>query len=144
AIAAAIRRRDPRLLAVAGAGVVLSILTSLDFGAFTLLTILVAALRFRGQRLRAIRFTAAGGVGAAIVAFIVLGVFGIAGDFVRVTLFEIPPLAAAYALTPYHMPPSLGPMANVPEVLAGLFDKAAYLYVVWGIVAIVVGAALAR
>jgi len=42
----AIRRRDPRWLMAAGAGVVVCILTSLDHGAYAMLTLLIAALRF--------------------------------------------------------------------------------------------------
>jgi hypothetical protein len=42
------------------------------------------------------------------------------------------------------MPPALGPIHYIPEVLAALFDKSLFLYVVWPIVAIVAGAALAR
>jgi hypothetical protein len=143
-IAAALRKRDPRWLAVAGALVVLGIFTSLDFGGVALITILVAALRFRGQRLRALTYAAIGGVGASIVAFIVLAIYGIAGDFVRVTLLEIAPLTAAYALPPYNMPPALAGMSNVPEVLATLFNKSAYLYVVWALIAVAAAAALAR
>jgi len=143
-IAAALRKRDPRWLVAAGALVVLGIFTSLDFGGVALITILVAALRFRGQRLRALACAAIGGVGASIVAFILLGIYGIAGDFVRVTLFEIVPLTAAYALPPYNMPPALAGISNVPEVLATLFNKSSYLYVAWAIVAIAAAAALAR
>ncbi|MEK6373101.1 MAG: hypothetical protein AABO58_10430 [Acidobacteriota bacterium] len=143
-IAAALRKRDPRWLAVAGVLVVLGIFTSLDFGGVALITILVAVLRFRGQRWRALTYAAIGGAGASIAAFIILGLYGIAGDFVRVTLFEIAPLSAVYALPPYNMPPALAGMSNVPEVLATLFSKSAYLYVAWALVAIAAGAALAR
>lgn len=143
-IAAALRKRDPRWLAAAGALVVLGIFTSLDFGGVALITILVAALRFRGQRLQALKYAAIGGVGASIVAFIVLAIYGIAGDFVRVTLFEIAPLTAAYALPPYNMPPALAGMSNVPEVLATLFNKSVFLYVAWALIAIAAAAALAR
>jgi hypothetical protein len=143
-VAAALRKRDPRWLAAAGALMMLAIFTSLDFGAFALIVILVAALRFRGQRLRALTYAAIGGAGASIVAFIALGIYGVAGDFVRVTLFEIAPLASAYALPPYNMPPPMLGMHNVPEVLATLFNKSAYLYVVWALIAIATGAALAR
>ena len=48
---------------------------------------------------------------------------GIAGDFFRVTLFEVAPLTAAYALPPWSMPPTLFPIHYVPEVLAALFDN---------------------
>jgi hypothetical protein len=142
-IAFALRRRDPRWMAVAGVTVVLSILMSLDFGLFALLIILIATLRFDDKR-RALACTAIGGIAAALVAFIVLGIAGIAGAFVRVTLFEIAPLAAAYALPPFTTPPALGPIHNVPEVLAALFDKSLYLIVVWPVVAIAAAAALAR
>ena len=143
-IAAAQRRRRPQWLAAAGAGVVVSIAMSLDFGLFALMIILIAVLRFREQRPRALAYTAIGGAAASMVLFIVLGMYGIAGDFVRVTLFEIAPLAGAYALPPFQTPAALAPIANVPEVLAALFDKSTYLYVVWAIVAIAAGAALVR
>jgi hypothetical protein len=142
-IAVALRKRDPRWLAAAGVMVVLSILTSLDFGLFALLIILVATLRFRDQKRRALAWTAIGGTAASIVLFIILGINGIAGDFVRVTLFEIAPLTAAYALPPFTATPALLGR-NIPEVLALLFDKSIYLIVVWPIVAIAAAAALVR
>lgn len=138
-IATALRRRDPRWLGAAGVGVVISILMSLDFGLFALITILVAS-----WRMRSIKYTAIGGAGAAAVVFVVLALFGIAGDYVRVTLFEIAPLAAVYAPAPFHAPPQLDAIRNVPEVLAGVFDKTAYLYVVWVLVALGTSAALLR
>jgi hypothetical protein len=143
-VVAALRRRDPRWLAVGGVAVVVAILTSLDYGLFALLTILVAVLRFHRQRIRALAYTAIGGASAAFVLFASLAVYGIAGDFVRVTLFEYAPLAEAYALPPFNEPPSLDPIHNIPEVLAGLFDKSSYLFVIWPVVAIAVAAALAR
>jgi GNAT superfamily N-acetyltransferase len=143
-IAAALRRRDPRWLAPAGVIVVIAILNSLDFGLFALVIILIAVLRFRGQRLRALAYTAMGGAGAAIVTFVILGVYGIAGDFVRVTLFEIAPLSAVYSLNPWTTPPTLAPIHNAPEVLAAIFDKSSYLFVLWALVAIAVAAALLR
>src|SRR5205085_7746709 len=114
-VAAALRKRGPRWLAAAGVAVVIAILNSLDFGLFSLVIILIAVLRFRGQRVRAMAYTAMGGAGAAIVTFIILGIYGIAGDFVRVTLFEIAPLGAVYALNPWTTPPSIGPLHNAPE-----------------------------
>jgi len=151
-IAAALRRRDPRLLAVAGVGVVVSILMSLDFGAFALIALLVSLSRFAGEGGpersegpdEGLRYAAIGGIAAAIVVFIILAIFGIAGDYVRVTLFEIAPLAAAYAPPPFHAPQALDDIHNIPEVLSGLFNKVAYLYVVWVLVAIGASAALVR
>src|SRR5207244_1018398 len=66
-IAAALRRRDPRWLAVGGVAVVLAILNSLDYGLFALIAILVAAIRVPGQRLRALAYTAIGGAGTTLV-----------------------------------------------------------------------------
>jgi hypothetical protein len=142
-VAAALRRRDPRWLAVAGVGVVLSILMSLDFGLFALLVILIAALRMP-ERAKALFYTVIGGAAASIVLFVVLAIYGIAGDFVRITLFEIAPLTAAYALPPFNTPAALAPIHNIPEVLAALFDKSIYLFVVWTVVAVAAGAALVR
>jgi hypothetical protein len=130
-IACAFRRRDPRWLAAAGAGVVICILTSLDHGAYMLLTLFIAALRFRGGRKRAFTFSAIGGGVAAIVAFAAMAVYGIAADFIRVTLFEIASLGPVYTLTPFSAPPSLEKIGFLPEVLGALFDKSAFLYVFW-------------
>src|SRR5262249_35726369 len=143
-IAVALRKRGPRWMIAAGAAVVLAIFTSLDFGLFALLISLAATLRFRDQKLRALASTAIGGIGASIIAFIILGIDGIAGDFVRVTLFEVAPLTAAYALPPWSTPPALNAIHNIPEVLAALFDKSLYLLIVWPLVAIAAAAALAR
>ncbi|MEA2161935.1 MAG: hypothetical protein QOK37_62 [Thermoanaerobaculia bacterium] len=130
-LAYAVRRRDPRWLIAAGIGVVICIFTSLDQGAYALLTILIASLRFRGERKRALMFAAIGGGGAAIVAFSAMAVYGIAGDFVRVTLFEIATLGPAYVLTPYDAPAALQRINNVPEVLGALLDKTSWQYVFW-------------
>jgi hypothetical protein len=148
-LAAALRKRDPRWLAVAGVLVVVSILMSLDFGLFALITLLISLSRLGGRGWRGapgegLLYAAAGGAAATIFLFVILAIHGMAGDFVRVTLFEIAPLTAAYALPPFQTPAALAPIHNVPEVLAGLFDKSTFLYVVWAIVAIAAGAALVR
>jgi hypothetical protein len=141
-IAYAIRRRDPRWLAGAGAGVVIAVLTSLDHGAYTLLTLLIAVLRFRDDRKRALTFTAIGGGVTALIAFVAMGIYGIAGDFVRVTIFEIATLGPVYTLSPFDAPASLQRINNIPEVLAALFDKSAFLYVFWPVMMLLVVAAL--
>jgi len=130
-IACAFRRRDPRWLAAAGVGVVICILTSLDHGAYMLLTLFIAALRFGGDRKRAFTFSAIGGGAAAVIAFAAMALYGIAVDFVRVTLFEIASLGPVYTLTPFSAPLSLEKIGFLPEVLGALFDKSAFLYVFW-------------
>jgi hypothetical protein len=141
-IAYAIRRRDARWLAAAGAGVVVCILTSLDHGAYALLTLLIAALRFRDDRKRALMFTAIGGGAAALITFAAMALYGVAADFVRVTIFEIASLGPVYTLSPFDAPPSLQKIANIPEVLGGLLDKSAYLYVFWPVMMLIVVLAL--
>jgi len=136
-VAYAIRRRDPRWLAVAGAGAVICILTSLEQGAYLLLVLVITTLRFRGDRIRALKFTAIGGGGAAIITFITMGIYGIAVDFVRVTIFEIATLGSAYTLTPYDAPPALQRI-NIPEALGALFDKSSWQYVMWPVMMLLV------
>jgi hypothetical protein len=140
-VAYAIRRRDPRWLAVAGAGAVICIFTSLEQGAYLLLVLVVTMLRFRGDRIRALKFSAIGGGGAAIIAFLAMGIYGIAVDFVRVTIFEIATLGPVYTLTPYDAPPALQ-LNNIPEVLGALLDKTAWLYVMWPVMMMLVVLAL--
>lgn len=141
-IACAIRRRDPRWLAAAGAGVVICILTSLDHGAYTLLVLLIAALRFPGDRKRALLWSGVGGIAAALIAFIWMSLCGIAGDFVRVTITEIATLGPVYTMDVYDAPAALQRINNVPEVLAALFDKSSWLYVFWPVMMLLVVAAL--
>lgn len=141
-IAYAIRRRNPRWLAAAGTGVVVCILTSLDQGAYMLLTILIAALRFTGDRKRALTFTAIGGGVSAVLAFAVMALFGIAVDFVRVTITEIATLGPAYTLSVFDAPQSLKQINNVPEVLGALLDKTAFGYVLWPVIMLLVVVAL--
>jgi hypothetical protein len=141
-IAYAIRRRDARWLAAAGAGVVVCILTSLDHGAYTLLVLLIAALRFRGDRKRALLWAGSGGIATALIVFVWMGICGIAGDFVRVTITEIATLGPVYTLDAFDAPSALESINNVPEVLAALFDKSSWLYVFWPVMMLLVVAAV--
>ncbi|HSY47564.1 MAG TPA: hypothetical protein VLC46_02010 [Thermoanaerobaculia bacterium] len=141
-IAYAIRRRDPRWLAAAGVGVVLCVLTSLDEGAYMLLTLFVAVLRFRGDRKRAWTFALAGGGATALIVFAAMALYGIAGDFVRTTIFEVATVGPAYTLTPFDAPQVVQTISNIPEVLGVLLDKRAYLYVFWPLMMLLVVATL--
>jgi hypothetical protein len=141
-IAYAIRRRDPRWLAAAGAGVVICILTSLDHGAYSLIVLLIAALRFRDDRKRALLYAAIGGGSVAAIAFAAMALYGIAIDFIRVTLFEIATLGPVYTLTPFDAPAALQKVANIPEALGALLDKSAYLYIFWPLMMLLVVAAI--
>src|SRR3954454_5411211 len=141
-IAYALRRRNPRWLAAAGVGVVICILTSLDHGAYTLIALLISAIRFPSDRKRAFLSSAAGLGGAAIVAFAAMALNGIAVDFVRVTLFEIASLGPVYTLTYFDAPPAMQHANNIPEVLGALLDKSAFLYVFWPVMMLLVVVAM--
>jgi len=141
-IAYALRRRDPRWLIAAGVGVVVCILTSLDHGAYTLITLLIAVIRFPADRKRAFVSAAIGGGAAGIVAFAAMALDGIAIDFVRVTLFEIASLGPVYTLNVFEAPAALLRANNIPEVLGALLDKSSYLYVFWPVMMMLVVVAL--
>lgn len=127
----AVRKRRPRLLALAAAGVVLSFMTSLDFGVYSGLALLIAVWCFRGSRLRALREAVAGGAIAAVVVAIALAIAGILGDFLRVTFREVLTLGPVYALTPFDAPPAINTTHFIPDILATLLDRGAYSYLVW-------------
>jgi hypothetical protein len=138
----ALRRRNPRWLAAAGVGVVICILTSLDHGAYTLIALLIAVIRFPGDRKRALMSAAIGSGTAAIVTFAAMALAGFAIDFVRVTIFEIASLGPVYTLTYFDAPPAMQHANNIPEVLGALLDKSAFLYMFWPVMMLLVVLAL--
>jgi hypothetical protein len=142
-LAAAMRRRNPRLFAAAGFGAVLSALSSLDFGGCTVIALVVALIRFRPNPLRAWRDAAIGIACALVPLFAILAAFGIARSFVTTTLFEILTLGPVSTQTPFTAPQVLKTTFRFfPEVLAGVFDRSALMYVVWGCAAILAGVLL--
>jgi hypothetical protein len=129
-IVAAVRRRKPRLLFGAGLLAVVAGITSLDFAAYTFVTLVVAMIRFR-PRMPALRAAASGiAVGVTILA-IALASFGTLGAFIRTTFIEIPSLGPAYAMNPFTAPAAFKSLRYFPEVIAAFFDRGAYLYLVW-------------
>jgi hypothetical protein len=128
---AAVRTRRSRLVAFAAAGVVASIITSLDFGTYAAVALLMAIVRFPGDRLRALRDAAIGAGTASLIVAIALASAGILGAFIRVTLTEIPGLAPVYALTVFQPPKTLEATHFIPDVLVTIFDRTTYLYLIW-------------
>jgi hypothetical protein len=129
----AVRRRNPRLLAYAGAGVVASFLTSLDFGFYAgvaLLTGVVLLARHLPPR-RPLLAALTGGTAATFVAAIGLALFGIVGDFIRTTFFDIARWGPVYALTPFDMPAAMKTTHFIPDVLALALDRNVYLYLLF-------------
>ncbi|MEO6486758.1 MAG: hypothetical protein ABIO78_02325 [Thermoanaerobaculia bacterium] len=135
-LALGVRQRNYRWFAPAAACTAVAVLTSLDFGAYTAVVLLLAVLRFRPHPTRALRFALIGGGIATLCAFAILGFFGIADDFVRTTLSELPAAATTGTLNIFGAPAALRATSHIPEVLAGSLDLTSYLFVLWPIVVI--------
>ena len=140
-IVLAIRKRDSRYLIPAGVGAVLCGLHSLDFGLYTFLALLFAALRFAPNRLQAIRRAAIGVGAAALLLFGALAIFGILDDFVRSTFVEILSMGPAYTMNLFTPPRDL---PQFPEFFAALFRGDAFPYFMWCGIAIATAVLLAR
>ncbi|HXO20838.1 MAG TPA: hypothetical protein VOA87_13050 [Thermoanaerobaculia bacterium] len=137
-----LRRHSPRAFGLAAAVAALSVLTSLDFGAYAVGTLLVALLRMRRWA-----YARAALVGAACVAVpvtVAFAFYGILADALRVTLFEIASWRSVYNLGPFSAPPPFKTWHFFPEVLIALFDHTGFLFVVWLAIVAALGAALWR
>jgi hypothetical protein len=135
--ASAVRRRAPRALGWAGVVAVLACFTSIEFGIYAFAGLLAASIRLRDWK-RPLAGTAAAGIMAAIA----LAIAGALPAFVRVMLFEIPPLTDAYSVAVFAFPPAFASMRGLPDILAGLFVQRTVWIVAWGAIAIGTSAAL--
>jgi hypothetical protein len=140
---AAVRRRDDRLLGAAGALAVLAVLTSVDYGAYAFVVLIVAILRFGPGRKRAISLAMGGAAAVGIVAAMAMAVSGVLLPFLRVTLFEIPKLTEPYALQFFYWPAQHEAIAGLPDALSGLFVPRIVWIVLWALIAIGTAAAIA-
>ena len=143
-IVTAIRKRDSRYLIPAGIGAVLCGLQSLDFGFYTFVALLVAALRFAPDRLLAIRRTAIGLAAAGIPLVLLLAIFGILDDFVRSTFVEVLSLGPAYTMNLFTPPRPIAETPSFPELLPAVFRGDAFPYVIWCGIAIATAVLLAH
>jgi hypothetical protein len=144
---AAVRLRRVRLFAAAGALAVVAGFTSLDFGFYTTATALVAALRFSGTsagRLRAVGWLAGGAAAVLVPSLIVMALYGIADDFVIVTLREVAPLAPAYAIGVGRMPEAFAFFRSFPEILAAPFHPELFKMMLWPVAVLVLALLLTR
>jgi len=141
----AVRRRDPRRLAGAGAFLVLALLTSVEIGVYTGAVLLLAVARFGDgkARRRALRWSAAGALAAGLPAALFFLVRGVLDDLLRVTLFEVLSLGPAYALGFDWAPPVLRAHAVLPEALLTLFDPSVFELLLWLLVTLATAAGLA-
>jgi hypothetical protein len=138
-LVAAIRRRDRRLFAGAGVMTAAQILHSIDFGFFTLVTLTVsiflASRSWRGRGVASL-WSAAGLAVVGIPVAIVFGAFGILDDFLRVTLLETPPLAAAYTTGFPDLTGVVPKPWSFPEVLGALLQNSALPLLAWPLIVV--------
>ncbi len=139
-IAFAVRRRRWRWFAVAGFGCVVCGIISLDFAAYTFLTLVVAVLRNR----RALRPAAIGLAAGVIPLAIILAACGILDDFVRGTFLETLAAGPAYTLNFFTPPAALAKLRAFPDVLAALLDRDSFLYLFWCAAVVFVGVTVTK
>ncbi|HEX7190037.1 MAG TPA: hypothetical protein VF381_00565 [Thermoanaerobaculia bacterium] len=142
-VAAAVRRRNARLLAWAGGFCVIAGLTSLDMGLYSGLVTLAGMLRFRDRK-RAFKLTSIG-VGIVFgVALVGMLIGGFLVDFFRVTLFEIASLGPVYTLRPMEGGPPQSLDRQFPEILTAVFDQRGMMYLGWVAAMVIFAVMLAR
>jgi hypothetical protein len=124
----AVRLRNPRLLAWAGAAVIVTGLTSIDHGVYASAALLFAMTRVR----RGWRFAAVGAAVAAVPALIAMFAAGILVPFFKTSVFELATLGPASTLTPFTPPPIFKTtFFHLPELMAATVDRGAALYMIW-------------
>ncbi|HYR28565.1 MAG TPA: hypothetical protein VEU30_08870 [Thermoanaerobaculia bacterium] len=141
-ICGALRLRRLQWLRYAAIGTVACGATSLDFGFYTFVTFLIAVWRFPGPRRETLRAAATGLAIAAVPFFAGLAFLGILDDFFRTTFLEVPALGPVYTLSMFDPHPALA--RTFPEVLAAVFDRNGFLYILWCVAVIFTGVTLTR
>jgi hypothetical protein len=141
-VAYALRRRDPKRFVWAGAMVSIATLVSLDFGAYSFLTLVFALFRANDKR-RALQSAAIGVAAVAGPFMIALAIAGLAWDYIHTTFFEVLTLGPVYTLMPFDQPPGMEKFHFLPEALLAVFDKTSFLYITWIATLVLVATALA-
>ncbi|HYM59803.1 MAG TPA: hypothetical protein VEZ11_02800, partial [Thermoanaerobaculia bacterium] len=85
-VVSAVRMRSRRKLLAAGAVIAIAALFSLEFAVYSAIVAIVAAMRWGGQRSRALLALFVGVIAVALPLLVVFAVIGFAGDFVTVSL----------------------------------------------------------
>jgi hypothetical protein len=138
-VAAAVRRRRPRLLVFAGFVAVLAGATSLDFGFYSVATLAIACIRMRRFREAIIGIAC-----AAIPLFASFAIFGILDDFVRGTFVETLSAGPAYVMDLFTPPELMRRVPNFPDVFAVLLDRPVFAYVFWCVAALFTAVTITR
>jgi hypothetical protein len=136
----AVRLRRPRWFAYAGFATVICGMVSLDFAAYTFLTLVVAVLRTRAS----LRPTLLGIAAGVVPLFLGLALFGILDDFFRVTFVETLAASSAYTLTFFTPPAAMAKLRAFPDVLAALLDRDTFPYLFWCAAVVFTGVTVTR
>jgi MFS family permease len=120
----AVRRRSQRMLAFAGAMTALAMLTSLDYGTYALVALLVTSVILRSKR------GVIGVLAVAIPIALILAINGIFGDAIGRTLALLEN-TAAYNIGFVTLPQPVLAARYFPEVLLGFLERTAFFYALW-------------
>ena len=140
AIAGAVRWRRPRWWAYAAFGTVLCGATSLDFGAYAFVTLVIALIRYR----RSWKPAVIGLLAATLPFFLTFLFLGILDDFFRGTFVEVLAVAPAYTTGFYALPAAMLEKGFFPEVLGAALDSQSVLFLAWPLIAVFTGVAITR
>ena len=138
----AVRLRRLQWLRYAALGTVVCGATSIDFGAYTFATLLVAIVRFPGDRLKTLRAAAMGIAIGVVPLFGGFAVLGILDDFFRTTFVELLSLGPVYTLTMFATPTGIA--HHFPDALTGVFHRDGFLYVIWIAAVVFAGVTVTR
>ena len=155
-IAGAVRWRRPRWFAYAAFGCVVCGITSLDFAAYTFLTLIIAGWRFAVGGWREtpannqpptanpflpIAIGIAAGVIPLFTTFVLLGLLD---DFFIGTFVEVLGLGPAYTLGFFVPPEVLSAKRFFPEVLSVALEPRVFQYLFWPAMAVFAGVTVTR
>ena len=139
-IAGAVRWRRPRWFAYAAFGCVICGITSLDFAAYTFLTLLVALAKRRTGFSPSLLGLAAG----VVPLFATFALLGILDDFFVGTFGEVLAVGPAYTLGFFVPPDVLSAKRFFPEVLSLALEPRVFQYLFWPAMAVFAGVTVTR
>src|ERR1051326_2006572 len=139
----AVRRDSARYLAIAAAIAALTVFVSVDFGAYAVIIVTIAAiLMSRRKRLRLVPVVC-GFAAGAVIGFLSLLIAGVGFDFVRVTLREVLSLEPAYSIGYFQFPSRFADYRGLPDLLGLLFVPGTLWFVTWCAIALFTAAWIA-
>lgn len=137
-----VRRRRRRHVAIGAGLTVIAGLTSIEFGTYSAIIAIAAALRSRPRQAIIAMLVGFGAVALPAIAIFAIG--GFAVDFFRVTFREVMPLTSVYSIGFFSMGERYAQWQGFPDIAALLFHPKAVWIVAWGAVAVATAAGLSH